>query len=151
MNSLLRELNYFLLKKNMITKPLEEEGLEEVFEDKLRRLLSHHGKQVQKWTAKEATIDGQNTYIRPGSLKPKGWQITFRDRFLASLQKGQGYLLVSRDDVLLIPLSEVRKVVTDSSAYKQNTIDVYVVFTKEKTTLTYIKNAIDVTQYKLRK
>ncbi len=149
--SLIEELNYFLLKKNLITKPLEEEGFEEVFEDEFKKLLAHHGKNVQKWTAKEAIIDGQKIYIRSGSPKPKGWQITFRNRFLNSLQKGEGYLLVSRGDVLLIPLNEVRKVVTDTSTYKQNTIDVYVVFTKEKTTLTYSKNVIDVTGYKLRK
>jgi hypothetical protein len=148
--SLLEELNHFLLKKNIITKPLEEEGLEEVFGDELKKLLVHVGMQVERWTAKEATIDGQKAYIRPGSLKPKGWQITFRDRFLDSLEKGQGCLLVSRDDVLLIPLSEVRKVVTDSNAFRQNTIDVYVVFTSEKTTLTYKDNVIDVTVYKLR-
>lgn len=150
-DSLIQELNYFLLKKNLISKALEDKGFEEVFEDELKKLLAHQAKKVQKWTAKEAIIDGHKTYIRPGSPKPKGWQITFRNRFLNSLQKGEGYLLVSRGDVLLIPLSEVRKVVTDSSAYKQNTIDVYVVFTKEKITLTYKKDAIDVTDYRLRK
>ena len=144
-------MNYFLLKKKVISKPLEEEGLEEVFGDELKKILVREGMQVGSFKAKEAIIDGQKTYIRPGSLKAKGWQITFRDRSLDSLEKGQGYLLVSRGDVLLIPLNEVRKVVTDPSKFKQNTIDVYVVLTKEKTTVTYIKNIIDVTGYKLRK
>ena len=98
----------------------------------------------------EAIVDDQKVYIRPGSQKPKGWQITFRDRFLNSLQKGEGYLLVSRNGVLLIPLSEVRKVVKDKTAYQQNTIDIYIVFTTEKITLSYKKNSIDVTVYKLR-
>jgi hypothetical protein len=150
-SSLLQELNHFLLKKNVIIKVLEEEGLEEIFEDELRKLLTDHHKKIDKWTAKEAIIDSQKAYIRPGSLKPKGWQITFRDRFLNSLQKGKDYLLVSRDGVLLIPLSEAKKVVADKSAYQQNTIDVYVVFTSDKITLRYKKNSLDVTAYKLRK
>ncbi len=149
-NSLLQELNYFLLKKNIISKALEEKGLEEIFEDELKKLLTDQGKQIQNWTAYEAIVDGQKAYIRPGSLKPKGWQITFRDRFLNSLQKGDGYLLVSRDGVLLLPLRTVRQVVKDKSAYRQNTIDVYILFTSEKITLSYKKNTIDVTEHKLR-
>jgi len=150
-NSLLQELNHFLLKKNIISKALEEEGLEEIFEDKLKKLLTDQGKRIQKWTAYEAIVDRQKAYIRPGSLKPKGWQITFRDRFLNSLQKGDGYLLVSRDGVLLIPLRTVRQVIKDKSAYQQNTIDVYILFTSEKITLSYKKNTIDVTAHKLCK
>ena len=150
-SSLLQELNHFLLKKNMITKILEKEGLEEIFEDELKKLLANHHKRVDKWTTREAIIDGQKAYIRPGSPKRKGWQITFRDRFLNSLQRGTDYLLVSRDGVLLIPLSEVRRVVTDSRAYQQNTIDVYVVFAPEKITLSYKKTSIDVTKFQLRK
>lgn len=150
-NSLLQELNYFLLKKNIITKALEEEGLEEVFEDELKKLLAGQGKQIQKWSAYEAIVDEQKVYIRPGSLKPKGWQITFRDRFLDSLQKGKGYLLVSRDGVLLIPINNVQQVVKDKAAYEQNTIDIYIVFTREKITLSYKKDSIDVTKFQLRK
>jgi len=149
--SLIEELNYFLLKKNLITKALEEEGLEEVFGDELNKLLAERGKKVQEWTAYEAIVDGQKAYIRPGSLKQKGWQITFRDRFLNSLEKGQGYLIVSRDGVLFVPLSEVRKLITDKNAYQQNTIDVYVTFTADKTTLAYKNNLIDATGYKLRR
>jgi hypothetical protein len=149
--SLIDELNYFLLKKNLIAKVLEEEGLEEVFGDELKKLLAGRGKQINGWTAYEAIVDGQKTYIRPGSLKTKGWQITFRDRFLASLKKGEGFLLVSRDGVLLVPLSEVRKLVTDESAYKQNTIDVYVNFAADKITVTYKDETIDITECKLRK
>lgn len=150
-SSLTQELNQFLLKKNIITKSLEEEGLEEIFEDELKKILAIHNKQVQEWSAYEAVFDGQKAYIRPGSLKPKGWQITFRDRFLNSLQKGVGYLLVSRNGVLLIPLKEVRQVVKDKAAFQQNTIDVYILFTTDRITLSYKKNIIDVSEYKLRK
>lgn len=65
-------------------------------------------KQIQEWGTYEAIVDGKKVFIRPGSKKPKGWQITFRGRkpgsFIDSLHKGIGYLLVSRDGVLLIPL-----------------------------------------------
>ncbi len=149
-DSLLQELNYFLLKKNIITKVLEEQGLEEVFGDELKKLLTGHGKQIQEWTAYEATVDNQKVYIRPGSPKPKGWQITFRDRFLYSLEKGDGYLLVSRDGVLLIPLQEVQQVVKNRTAYQQNTIDVYIRFGSDKITLSYKTNVIDVTAHRLR-
>jgi len=150
-SSLIQELNHFLLKKNIISKALEEEGLEEIFEDELKKILAQHKMHIQKWSAYEATIDGQKTYIRPGSPKPKGWQITFRDRFLNSLKNGDGYLLVSRDGVLLIPLQKVQQVVKDQAAYKQNTIDVYIRFSPEGITLTYKDNTIDVTDHKLLK
>ncbi len=64
-NSLKDELNFFLLKKNVIIKVLEERGQEEIFEE---------------WGRYEAIIDGKKVFIRPGSKKPKGWQITFRGR-----------------------------------------------------------------------
>jgi len=147
-DAIIQELSYFLLKKNIITKKLQEQGKEEVFIDELKKLF---GKRGGKWSAYEATIDGENAYIRPGSLKTKGWQITFRDRFLKSLEKGAGYLLVSRDGVPLIPLREVRKVIKDRRAYNQNTIDVYLSFTAEKVTLTYKNNSIDITEYKIHK
>ena len=150
-NSLIQELNHFLLKKNLINKVLEDEGLEEIFADELKKILIKTGRSIEKWSAYEAKVDGQKTYIRPGSPKPKGWQITFRDRFLSSLQKGDGYLLVSRNGVLLIPLEAIQKVITDQQAYKQNTIDVYITFTHEKVTLSYKQNVIEVTDLKLRK
>ena len=147
-DAIIQELSYFLVKKNIITKDLEAQGQERIFEDELKKLL---GKRGEKWGAYEATIDGEIAYIRPGSLKTKGWQITFRDRFLKSLERGLGYLLVSRDGVPLIPLREVRKVIRDRHAYNQNTIDVYLSFTAERIILTYKDNSIDITKYKLRK
>ncbi|HIJ72071.1 MAG TPA: hypothetical protein HPP87_12030 [Planctomycetes bacterium] len=131
-DTIIQELSYFLLKKNIITRDLQEQGQEEVFRDELKKLLGNRG---QNLGAYEATIDGETAYIRPGSLKTKGWQITFRDRFLNSLERGTGYLLVSRDGVPLIPLREVRKAIKDKEAYKQNTIDVYLSFTEDKVTL----------------
>ncbi len=154
-NSLIGELNFFLLKKNLIYKTLEKRGQEEVFGDELKRILEKSGKRIEKWERYKAIIDGEKIFIRSGSKKPKGWQITFRGRkpgsFIDSLQKGKGYLLVSRDGVLLIPLKVVQKVIKDNTAYQQDTIDIWVVFTEEKVTLSYKKNSIDVTEFKILK
>ncbi len=152
-NSLKDELNFFLLKKNVIIKVLEERGQEEIFGDELKKILEESGRKIEEWGRYEAIIDGKKVFIRPGSKKPKGWQITFRGRkpgsFIDSLQKGDGYLLVSRNGVLLIPLTEVQKVILDKTAYEQDTIDIWMVFTEEKATLSYKKNTIDVTNFRL--
>ena len=152
-NSLREELNFFLLKKNVIVKILEEKGQEEVFGDELKKILEKSGRKIEEWGRYEAIIDGKKVFIRPGSKKPKGWQITFRGRkpgsFIDSLQKGNGYLLVSRNGVLLIPLTEVQKVILDKTAYEQDTIDIWIVFAEEKVTLSYKKNTIDVTSFRL--
>jgi len=152
-NSLREELNFFLLKKNVIVKILEEKGQEEVFGDELKKMLEKSGRKIEEWGRYEAIIEGKKVFIRPGSKKPKGWQITFRGRkpgsFIVSLQKGDGYLLVSRNGVLLIPLTEVQKVISDKTAYKQDTIDIWIVFAEEKATLSYKKNTLDVTKFRL--
>lgn len=152
-STLREELNFFLLKKNVITKVLEEKGQEEVFGDELKKILEKSGRKIGEWGRYEAIIDGKKVFTRPGSKKPKGWQITFRGRkpgsFIDSLQKGEGYLLVSRNGVLLIPLTEVQKVILDKTAYEQDTIDIWIVFAEEKVTLSYKRNTIDVTKFRL--
>ncbi|MCK5561844.1 MAG: GIY-YIG nuclease family protein [Thermoplasmata archaeon] len=149
-----KELNYFLSRKNVITKELEEEGKEEIFDDEIRKILKKSGKKIKNWTKKEGFIDSKKVFIRPGSEKSKGWQITFRGSkkgsFFDSLKKGDGFLLVSRNGLLLIPLFEVQKVIKEKSAYKQNTIDVFINFEEDKATLTYKDKTIDVTHFKLK-
>lgn len=152
---LIQELNFFLLKKNVISKILDERGQEEVFGDELKKIIDKSGKKVQKWGKYEAIIEGEKVFIRPGSKKPKGWQITFRGRkpgsFIDSLQKGSGHLLVSRNGLPLIPLTEVHKVIKDRSAYEQDTIDIWIVFAEEKVTLRYKENSIDIATFRLIK
>ncbi len=152
-NSLKEELIFFLLKKNVIFKVLEEKGQEEVFGDELKKIVEKSGRKIGEWGRYEAIIDFKKVFIRPGSKKPKGWQITFRGRkpgsFIDSLQKGDGYLLVSRNGVLLIPLIEVQKVIPDKAAYEQDTIDIWIVFAEENVTLSYKENTIDVTVFRL--
>jgi hypothetical protein len=152
-SSLISELIFFLLKKNIISRVLEERGQEEVFSDDLKRIIERSGREVQEWGVYEAIIDGEKVFIRPGSAKPKGWQITFRGRKpgspIDSLQKGDGYLLVSRNGVPLIPLTEVQKVIKDKKAYEQDTIDIWIVFSEDKATLSYKENTIEITNFKL--
>jgi hypothetical protein len=154
-NLLVQELNFFLLKKNVISKILEERGQEEVFGDELKKIIEKKGKKVQEWGKYEAIIEGEKVFIRPGSKKPKGWQITFRGRkpgsFIDSLQKGIGYLLVSRNGVTLIPLREVQKVIKEKNAYDQDTIDIWIVFGEEEVTLSYKESKIDITNFRLIK
>lgn len=151
--SLTVELNFFLLKKNLINKFLEERGQEEVFSDDLKKMLEKSGKRIQKWGKHDSVIGGKKTFIRPGSKKSKGWQITFRGRkpgsFINALQKGDGYLLMPRDGVLFIPLTEVQKVIKDRSSYQQDTIDIWISFEDDKATLTYKQDTIDVSKFKL--
>jgi hypothetical protein len=152
--SLKSELNFFLVKKNIISKVLEERGQEEIFGDELKKIIEKSGRKIKAWGKYEAIIENYKVFIRPGSKKPKGWQITFRGRkpgsFIDSLHKGIGYLLVSRNGLLLIPLTEVQKVI-DENAYKQDTIDIWINFAEQKVTLSYKQNAIEVTQFKLIK
>jgi len=152
-NSFKGELTVFLLKKTVIIKGLEEAGQEEVFGDELRRIIEKSEYRIQDWTSNEALIDGKKVFIRPGSKKTRGWQITIRGRkpgsFIDSFQKGSGYLLVSRDGVLLIPLTEVQRVIQNKGAFEQDTIDIYIVFRENTVLLQYKKNSIDVTQFRL--
>lgn len=152
-DSLIIELDAFLKKKNVITKILEEHGQEEVFKDELMKILQKNGRKVANWKGQEVEIDGIKTFVRPGSKKPRGWQITIRGRklgsFIDSFKKGNGLLLVPRNGVLLIPLSKIQTVIKDETAYDQDTIDIWIVFGDEKITLSYKDETIDVTGFRL--
>ena len=150
---LILELNVFLKKKNIIVKVLEERGQEEIFGDELKKLLEKRGLNVTEWAADEIGLNGEKAFVRPGSKKPKGWQITFRGRkpgsSIDALSKGKGFLLVSRDGVLLIPLTKVQKVIKDKGAYERDTIDVFIAFQEDRVLLRYKEETLDVTQFKL--
>lgn len=145
------EFDFLLMKKNCITKLIEKPGQEEILRDDLKKILESKGYKLEEWSAYEAVINGKKVYIRPGSKKQKGWQITFRDKFKNTLQRGEGILLVPRDGILFIPFREIQKVIIDDSKYKQNTIDIYINFKDETIELTYSTNTIDVTQFQLIK
>lgn len=145
------EFDFLLMKKNCITKLIEKSGQEEILRDDLKKILETKGCKLEEWGAYEAVINGEKVYIRPGSKKQKGWQITFRDKFKNTLQRGEGILLVPRDGILFIPFSEIQKVIIDPTKYKQNTIDIYINFKDETIELTYSTNTIDVTRFRLVK
>lgn len=146
---LLPELDHLLIKKGYIDRGLPPESARVVFPDDLQDILGKSGHTVANWSAYEVTVDGQPTFIRKGSLKTKGWQITFRNRFKDALEAGNGFLLVPRGSVLLIPMAQIKKIVIPSSAFKQNTIDVYVGFGPTNITLSYRDNTIDITSSRL--
>jgi len=150
-NSLEEELNFFLMKKNLITKLIEEKGQEEIMIDELRKIVLKTGKNISEWSAYEAIIDGEKVFIRPGSKKSKGWQITFRGVFKNTLMSGKGYLLIPRRTAVLIPFSVIQNVIKEQVAFKQDTIDIYVDFSEESIILKYKKNSIDISQYQLIK
>lgn len=148
-------VNFLLLKKNLITKTEEKIGEEEVLLDDCRDILEDNGVSVDKWSVKDAIINGKKTFIRPGSKKPKGWQVTVRGKktgsFIDSLQKGNGYLLMPRDGVLLIPLENIRKII-DDKAFEQDTVDIWINFKENGTAeLSYKEKVIDITQFKVSK
>lgn len=149
-DNLIYELNFFLQKENLITKLFPKIGQEQVHIDDLEKLVKKAGKKIEKWGAHNAVIDGEDVFIRPGSPKKKGWQITFRDVFRDALKSGEGALLVPRGKALFIPFTEIQKVIKDAEKYNQNTIDIYILFTEEGVTLSYMDKTIDITGFCLQ-
>ncbi len=145
--SLIEELNFFLLKKNLITKLIAEKGQEQVMLDDLKKILTKSKYKINEISAYEGVINGEKVFIRPGSKKVKGWQITFRDVFKNHLQNEDGSLIIPRGGILYIPFSEIKKGINDPSAFTKNTIDVFFAFEENKVLLRYKQNEIDVTPF----
>lgn len=149
--SLIEELNFFLLKKNLITKLLEEKKQEEVMQDELKKILVRNDYIINELKSYEAVINGEKVFIRPGSKKAKGWQVTFRDIFKKALQDEDGALLMPRGGILLIPFSEIKKCITDADAFSRNTIDIFIAFGDESIKLLYKDSEVDVTSFQIIK
>jgi predicted GIY-YIG superfamily endonuclease len=150
-DSLIAELNFFLLKKNLITKLLEEKIQEEVMQDELKKILVKNDYTIDDLKSYEGVINGERVFIRPGSKKAKGWQVTFRDVFKKALEDENGSLLMPRGGILLIPFSEIKKCITDSDAFSRNTIDIFIAFGDDSIKLRYKDNEIDVTSFQIIK
>lgn len=82
---------------------------EEITLEEAKTRLERKGVSVSELGAYEGTIDGKKAYLRPGSPKPRGWQITLRNAFRESVRDLESYLLVSRGRGLLIPFSTLRE------------------------------------------
>jgi len=152
-NLIKSELNLLLFRCNLIERLLDRPEEREIFSDELRSILEEHGKHIQEWGEYEAQIDGVKHFIRPGSHKTKGWQITSRGRkrgsFIDSLIRGQGNLLVRRGKILIIPLQLI-KVITDiEQDSDRDTIDIFITFNDGQMFLKYHDQVINVTEYKL--
>lgn len=144
------EINVLLSNRGAITRFLLGRLDDEVYLDEARRILLRKGHHVQKWGEKYATIDGYPVIIRPGSRKPKGWQVTFRgSKSLAQLKAGQGFLLMNRGGLVLLPLQEIRDFVlsVDPAALQRDTVDIFLRFDEQNILLVYKGSEKDVTQH----
>lgn len=148
---LVTELNFFLTKKGLIQKLIAVQGQEEVMSDDLKKILKKNNYRITEFKSFEATINDEKVFIRPGSKKNKGWQVTFRDVFKKALQDEEGMLLMPRDGILLIPLSEIKKAINDTAAFSKNTIDIFIAFEGDYIKLYFKSNKIDVTSYRIAK
>jgi hypothetical protein len=57
----------------------------------------------------EGEIDGKRAYVRPGSRKSKGWQITLRGNFIEYAKQGKGFLVFNRGKGYLIALASIKE------------------------------------------
>lgn len=149
-NAFKEEINILLFNRGRITRFLRGRLDDEVFLDDARKILTRKGHQIQEWGEKYATIDNQPVIIRPGSEKPKGWQVTFRgSKSLAQLKAGEGFLLMNRGGLVFLPLCEVRDFIlsVDAKAFQRDTIDVFLRFEEERIVLVYKTGEKDVTRY----
>jgi len=151
-NSFKEEIIILLTRKSKITKVLTERGDDEVYNDEVLKKLKSKGYKVDKWGRVEAIINGKKTFLRPGSIKPKGWQVTFRgnkpDSFKTCLEKGKGYLLMPRGPILLIPLDELKSFISenDGEAFNRDTIDIFIRFDEEKINVVFKGAEKDITK-----
>jgi predicted GIY-YIG superfamily endonuclease len=148
---LILELNFFLIKKGLIQKLIAARGQEEVMLDDLKKILERYKYSITEFKSYEATINGEKVFIRPGSKKTKGWQVTFRDVFKKTLLDENGSLLMPRDGILLIPFSQIKKAINDTDAFKRNTIDIFIAFEEDSIKLRYKNSEVDVTAYRIVK
>ncbi len=152
-DSLKIELLYFFRKANRIEKDIESREEREIFSDEVRSILKKHNITVNQWKEKDAIINGETTFVRQGSKKSKGYQITIRGgksgSFIDCLKSRKGQLLVRRDGLLLIPLSKIRDIINDGSVLEHDTVDIWINFKDDKVFLSYRSNDEDVTEYRV--
>jgi len=152
-NSFKMELIILLTRKSKITKVLTERGDDEVYNDEVLKILKRKGHTISKWGRVEALVNGKNTFLRAGSIKSKGWQVTFRgnkpNSFKTCLEQGRGYLLMPRGPLLMIPLNELRDFISknDKEAFNRDTIDIFIRFDEEKIVVVYKSDEKNITNY----
>jgi len=152
-HSLVLELNFFLKRKGLIFKFIEKTNELEVLSDELRKVLIKNGYKINSWHAYEPIINDTKYFIRAGSKKAKGWQVTFRDVFRNSLKDGNGFLIMPRGNIPVIPFRKILELFNNTEdVFAKNTIDVFVEFTEaRKVYLNYKKEKLEVTEFTLLK
>ncbi len=152
-NYLVEEVNNIFIKSNLIDRLLEREEEREVFIDELSEILTNYHFNIEAIGTYEAIINGEKYFIRPGSKKKKGWQITSRGRkknsFIDCVIRGEGFLLVNRGRILIIPLQLIKELTQIDINTEKDTIDIFVSFEEEEIYLKYHEKSINVTQYAL--
>ncbi len=149
------EINILLTRKSKIHKMLTEKGDDEVYNDEVKKILTQKKFNISKWGKSEAFINNELAFVRPGSLKPIGWQVTFRgskpESFKSMLEKGEGLLLMPRGKILLIPLSKIKLHILerDKMAFARDTIDIFIRFEEDRIVLVYKGQELEVTQYRI--
>lgn len=152
-SSFKEEINILLSNKNKVNKFLKEKMDDELFLDDVKKILKQKGWSIQDWGAQYAIIDGKSTIIRPGSEKRTGWQVTFRgSKSLVNLSVGDGYLLMPRGKILLIPLNEIKDFIlsVDENAFIRDTIDIFIRFDEDKILMVYKNKEIIITQHSVQ-
>lgn len=151
-NALQEEINLLLSHKEKISRFLSGSLDDEVYLDEVKKLLLQKRHTIQEWGMLYGVIDGQPAIIRPGSKKPQGWQITFRgSRSLGQLRQGNGFLLVPRGPVLLVPLQEIKSLIieVDPKALDRDTVDIFIRFEEERILLIYKQGQKDISAHTL--
>lgn len=142
------ELVYALARRGLGLRPGPAPAQEVITLDELERRLSEKGHTTTDLGAYEARVDGKPTYIRPGSSKPKGWQVTLRNAFRESVRDQDGYLIVNRGRGLLIPSEALTSFLGD--ALDQKTVDIFVTFESERVAkIAFKKRELDVSRFLL--
>jgi hypothetical protein len=143
------EMHFVLHKFGLLSKPPPRKVDED--EKDVRHIADLLSKtfKIGKVTQKELVIDEKQSFIRPGSPKPNGWQITLRDYFRKAVQKGEGYLVVPRGPGLLIPFERLRSLI--GKDLNRATADVFIKFEPSRVTIIYQGKLIDISDCALER
>lgn len=144
------EIAILLSNKNKINKFITERTDAELDLGEVKKTLIRKGWSIQDWGAQYAIVNNMPTVIRPGSAKRKGWQVTFRgSKSLARMEEGNGYLLMPRGKILIIPLKEIKNFLSqvDGDVFKRDTIDIFIRFDEDKIALVYKDSELTITHY----
>jgi hypothetical protein len=95
--------------------------------EKIITLMRQEGLNITELNRAEKTfrLNGEICFYRPGSLKPKGYQVTIRGTFLEHMKLGKGFLLMNRGLVYIIPLKEINEKFGNLLAPGQDTLDIF--------------------------